>query len=38
MTLTAVPEPSQVIAIILLLALGLWFGRRRLHLQPKSSN
>ncbi|MBU6303342.1 MAG: autotransporter-associated beta strand repeat-containing protein [Verrucomicrobia bacterium] len=30
-TLTAVPEPSQVIAIILLLALGLWFGRRRLR-------
>jgi len=25
-TLTAVPEPSQVIAIGLLLVLGLWFG------------
>ncbi len=30
-TITAVPEPSQVIAIVLLLALGLWFGRRRLR-------
>ena len=31
-TITAVPEPSQVIAIVLLLVAGLWFGRRRLNL------
>jgi hypothetical protein len=30
-TLTAVPEPSQVISIVLLLLAGLWFGRRRLR-------
>jgi len=29
--MTAVPEPSQVIAIGLLLLLGLWFGRRRMR-------
>jgi autotransporter-associated beta strand protein len=33
-TLTAVPEPSTVITLIVLLLLGLWFGRRRLRQRP----